>query len=70
MATNIVEAQEAVNGAAGGVDLQGMFSSTPAVDPNFRTTGLSGICVLKMLRKDAWKWEENEEHLRTNSRPR
>jgi len=23
-----------------------------AVDPDFRTTGLSGICVLKMVRKE------------------
>ena len=41
------------------------FLAGGAVDPDFRTTGLSGICVFKMVRKDAWKWEENEEHLRT-----
>ncbi|WP_136083415.1 hypothetical protein, partial [Pontiella desulfatans] len=32
-----------------------------ALNPDFRTTGLSGTCVLNMVQKDAWKWEENEE---------
>ena len=41
-----------------------------ALTPDFRTTGLSGICVPEMIRKDAWKWEKNEEHSRTSSRPR
>ncbi|WP_136078411.1 hypothetical protein [Pontiella desulfatans] len=41
-----------------------------ALNPDFRTTGLSGTCVLNMVQKDAWKWEENEEHSRTSSRPR
>ncbi|MBN2704608.1 MAG: lamin tail domain-containing protein, partial [Pontiellaceae bacterium] len=28
-----------------------------AVTPDFRTSGLSGTCVLQLIRKDAWKWE-------------
>ncbi|VGO12887.1 hypothetical protein PDESU_01441 [Pontiella desulfatans] len=41
-----------------------------ALNPDFRTTGLSGTCGLSMIQKDAWKWEENEEHSRTSLRPR
>ena len=41
-----------------------------ALSPEFRTTVLSGICVLTMIHKDAWTWEENEEHLQTSLRPR
>ena len=41
-----------------------------AVTPDFRTTGLSGICVQKMKRKDGCRWDEKEERLRINSRHR
>jgi len=41
-----------------------------AVNPDFRTTGLRGNCVPKMVRKGANKWEENEGYSQTNSRPR
>ena len=41
-----------------------------AVTPDFRTTGLSGICVRNMVRKDGCRWDEKEERLRINSRHR
>ena len=40
-----------------------------AVPPEFRTTGLSGICTLKRTRRDGYRWDEKEELLRTHSRP-
>jgi hypothetical protein len=41
-----------------------------ALTPYFRTTGLGGNCAPKMVRKGAYKWEENEEYSQTSSRPR
>jgi prepilin-type N-terminal cleavage/methylation domain-containing protein len=41
-----------------------------AVNPDFRTIGLSGDCVPEMVRKGAYKWEENEGYSQTSSRPR
>jgi len=36
------------------------LSGNRAVPPEFRTTGLSGICILKRTRKDGYRWDERE----------
>ncbi len=37
-----------------------IFMLISAVLPEFRTTGLSGICILKRTRKDGYRWDERE----------
>ena len=46
-----------------------LCQSKSAVNPDFRATGLSGNCVPEMVRKGAYKWEENEGYSQTSSRP-
>ncbi|WP_226860208.1 IS630 family transposase [Desulfoluna spongiiphila] len=41
-----------------------------ALTPDFRTTGLSGICIPIMLIERGCRWEKNEENLPTNLKPR
>ena len=49
--------------------LERKIGQLTAVPPEFRTTGLCGICILKRTRKDGYRWAEKEELLRTHSRP-
>jgi len=42
----------------------------PAVSPEISTTGLSGICILKMYEKKGYRWVRNADSLRTSSRRR
>ena len=51
-------------------DIEQIINPSSALTPYFRTTGLGGNCAPKMVRKGAYKWEENEEYSQTSSRPR
>ncbi len=37
-----------------------LLNGNVALTSDFRTTSLSEICVLEMIRKDAWKWEKTQ----------
>ena len=43
---------------------------TFAVYPEISTTGLSGICILTMVKKKGCRWARNADNSRIISRPR